>query len=313
MNAVLPALSISRDLLTGTEWTPAQVRELYHLAADIKARPDRYRGALGGKFLALIFEKPSLRTRVTFEVGIQSMGGGAVFLDHTATHLGKRESIQDVAKNLERWVHAIVARVFEQKALEELAGHASIPVINALSDQFHPCQAFADFFTLEERFGNLRGLKFAYVGDGNNMCHSLMISGARVGAHIRVGTPAGYEPDAEIVAETRRVARETKGKIELFTSADEAVAGAQAVYTDVWASMGQEEEAAQREAIFAPFQVNESLMNAAAPDAVFLHCLPAHRGSEVTTEVIDSPRSIIYDQAENRLHVQKAILLMLLG
>jgi ornithine carbamoyltransferase len=313
MNAVLPALSISRDLLTGTEWTPAQVRELYHLAADIKARPDRYRGALGGKFLALIFEKPSLRTRVTFEVGIQSMGGGAVFLDHTTTHLGKRESIQDVAKNLERWVHAIVARVFEQKALEELAGHASIPVINALSDQFHPCQAFADFFTLEERFGNLRGLKFAYVGDGNNMCHSLMISGARVGAHIRVGTPAGYEPDAEIVTEARRVARETKGKIELFTSADEAVAGAQAVYTDVWASMGQEEEAAQREAIFAPFQVNESLMNAAAPDAVFLHCLPAHRGSEVTTEVIDSPRSIIYDQAENRLHVQKAILLMLLG
>jgi ornithine carbamoyltransferase len=159
----------------------------------------------------------------------------------------------------------------------------------------------------------LRGLKFAYVGDGNNMCHSLMISGARVGAHIRVGTPAGYEPDAEIVAEARRVARETKGKIELFTSAEEAVAGAQAVYADVWASMGQEEEAAHREAIFAPFQVNESLMNAAAPDAVFLHCLPAHRGSEVTSEVIDSPRSIIYDQAENRLHVQKAILLMLLG
>jgi ornithine carbamoyltransferase len=313
MNAVLPALTVTRDLLTGTEWNPAQVRELYHLAADIKARPDRYRGALGGKFLALIFEKPSLRTRVTFEVGIQSMGGGAVFLDHTTTHLGKRESIQDVAKNLERWIHAIVARVFEQKALEELAGHASIPVINALSDQFHPCQALADFFTLEERYGNLRGLKFAYVGDGNNMCHSLMIAGARVGAHIRVGTPVGYEPDAEIVAEARRVARETKGKIELFTSAEAAVADAQVVYTDVWASMGQEEEAAARESIFASFQVNENLIHAAAPDAVFLHCLPAHRGSEVTSEVIDSPRAIIYDQAENRLHVQKAILLMLLG
>jgi ornithine carbamoyltransferase len=313
MNAVMPAIAVTQDLLTGTEWGAAQVRELFHLAADIKARPDRYRGALGGKYLALIFEKPSLRTRVTFEVGIQSMGGGAVFLDHTETRLGKRESIQDVAKNLERWVHAIVARVFKQKALEELAGHASIPVINALSDRFHPCQALADFFTLEERFGSVRGLKMAYVGDGNNVCHSLMIAGARVGAHVRVGTPADYEPDPEVVAEARRAARETKGKIELFHSAEEAVTGAQAIYTDVWASMGQEEEAAERATIFAPFQVNEALMEAAAPDAVFLHCLPAHRGSEVTDAVMDSPRSIVYEQAENRLHVQKAVLLVLLG
>jgi ornithine carbamoyltransferase len=313
MNAVMPAIAVTQDLLTGTEWGAAQVRELFHLAADIKARPDRYRGALGGKYLALIFEKPSLRTRVTFEVGIQSMGGGAVFLDHTETRLGKRESIQDVAKNLERWVHAIVARVFEQKALEEMAGHASIPVINALSDRFHPCQALADFFTLEERFGIARGMKVAYVGDGNNVCHSLMIAGARVGAHVRVGTPAGYEPDAEVVAEARRAVRETKGKIELFHSAEEAVTGAQAIYTDVWASMGQEEEAAARATIFAPFQVNEALMEAAAPDAVFLHCLPAHRGSEVTDAVMDSPRSIVYEQAENRLHVQKAVLLVLLG
>jgi ornithine carbamoyltransferase len=313
MNAVMPAIAIRHDLLTGSEWRPTQVRELFHLAADIKARPDRYRGALGGKFLALIFEKPSLRTRVTFDVGIQSMGGGAVFLDHTGTRLGKRESIQDVAKNLERWVHAIVARVFEQKALEELAAHASIPIINALSDRYHPCQALADFFTLEERFGSVRGLKFAYVGDGNNVCHSLMIAGARVGAHVRVGTPVGYEPDAEIVAEARRTAKETKGKIELFHSAEEAAVGAQAIYTDVWASMGQEEEAAERAAIFAGFQVNDALFAAAAPDAVFLHCLPAHRGSEVTDAVMDSPRAIVYDQAENRLHVQKAILLMLLG
>ncbi len=313
MNAVMPAIAVTQDLLTGNEWSAAQVRELFHLTADIKARPDRYRGALGGKYLALIFEKPSLRTRVTFEVGIQSMGGGAVFLDHTETRLGKRESIQDVAKNLERWVHAIVARVFEQKALEELAGHASIPVINALSDRFHPCQALADFFTLEERFGSARGMKVAYVGDGNNVCHSLMIAGARVGAHVRVGTPAGYEPDPEIVAEARRSARETKGKIELFHSAEEAVAGAQAIYTDVWASMGQEEEAAERATIFAPFQVNDALMQSAAPDAVFLHCLPAHRGSEVTDAVMDSPRSIVYEQAENRLHVQKAVLLVLLG
>jgi len=313
MNALAPALTVTRDLLTGTEWSPAVVRELNHLAADIKARPDRYRGALGGRFLALIFEKPSLRTRVTFEVGIQSMGGGAVFLDHTGTRLGARESIGDVARNLERWVHGIVVRTYEQRVLDELAAHAAIPVINALSDRFHPCQALADFFTLEERFGGLRGLKLAYVGDGNNVCHSLLVAGARVGAHVRVATPPSYEPDTETVAEARRAARETHGKIELFHAAEEAVAGAQAVYTDVWASMGQEHEAAERAAIFAPYQVNQALMDLAGPDSVFLHCLPAHRGEEVTDAVMDSPRSIVFDQAENRLHVQKAILLMLLS
>ncbi len=313
MNAPATTLLLTRDLLTGTEWSAALVRELYHLAARIKARPDRYRGALGGRFLALIFEKPSLRTRVTFEVGIQSMGGAAVFLDHTGTRLGQRESIKDVARSLERWVQGIVARTFEQRAVEELAEHAAIPIINALSDRFHPCQALSDFFTLEERFGGARGLKLAYVGDGNNVCHSLLVAGARVGAHLRVATPAGYEPDAEIVAEARRMARETRGKIELVRSAEEAVEAAQAVYTDVWASMGQEHEAAERAAIFAPYQVNQTLMQLAAPDAVFLHCLPAHRGAEVTDAVMDSPRSIVYDQAENRLHVQKAILLMLLS
>ena len=313
MNAPTTTLLLTRDLLTGTEWSAALVRELYHLAAAIKAQPDRYRSALGGRFLALIFEKPSLRTRVTFEVGIQSMGGAAVFLDHAGTRLGQRESIKDVARNLERWVQGIVARTFEQRAVEELAEHAAIPVINALSDRFHPCQALSDFFTLQERFGGLRGLKLAYVGDGNNVCHSLLVTGARVGAHVRVATPAGYEPDAEIVAEARHIARETQGKIELLRSAEEAVAGAQAVYTDVWASMGQENEAAERAATFAPYQVNETLMNLAAPDGVFLHCLPAHRGAEVTDAVMDSPRSIVYDQAGNRLHVQKAILLMLMS
>jgi ornithine carbamoyltransferase len=217
MNAVASTLTLTRDLLTGTEWSSALTRELFHLAADIKARPDRYRGALGGRFLALIFEKPSLRTRVTFEVGIQTMGGAAVFLDHTSSRLGQREAIRDVARNLERWVQGIVARVFAQQALEELADFAAIPVINALSDRFHPCQALADFFTLEEHFGGLRGLKLAYVGDGNNVCHSLLVAGARVGAHIRAATPAGYEPDGEIVAEARRTARETRGKIELFS------------------------------------------------------------------------------------------------
>ena len=312
MPPVVAPLALKNDLLTGTEWNPTQLRTFFQLAAEIKAHPDRYRTTLAGRSLVLIFEKPSLRTRVTFEVGIASLGGHSVFLDHTTTRLGERESARDIAKNLERWVHGIVARVFSQESLEDLAKNANIPVINALSDMYHPCQALADFFTLEERFGNLRGLKFAYVGDGNNMCHSLLTIGARTGAHTRVATPAGYEPDAGIVAEAKRVARETKGKIELFHSPAEAVAGAQAIYTDVWASMGQEEESSAREKAFAEFQVNDALFSHAAPDSVFLHCLPAHRGLEVTDEVMDSPRSIVYDQAENRLHVQKAILHTLL-
>lgn len=313
MATLAEPILVARDLATGAEWNAAQVRELFHLTADIKQRPDRYRGALGGKYLALIFEKPSLRTRVTFEVGIASMGGAAVFLDHQESRLGARESIKDVAKNLERWVHAIVARTFTQQSVEELALHAAVPVINALSDRYHPCQAFADFFTLEEKFGSLRGLKMAYVGDGNNVCHSLLLAGARVGAQVRVATPKGYEPDATVVGEARRAARETRGKVEILHDPAEAVAEAQAVYTDVWASMGQEEEAAAREKLFAPYQVNETLMSLAAAEAVFMHCLPAHRGLEVTEGVMDSPRAIVYDQAENRLHVQKAILLMLLG
>jgi len=312
--AIAPApLTVTNDLLTGMEWGPAQVRELFHLAADVKARPDRYRGALAGRFLALIFEKPSLRTRITFEVGMSSLGGSSIFLDHTSTHLGEREAVPDVAKSLERWVHGIVARVFSQQSLDELAAHGRIPVINALSDRFHPCQALSDFFTLEERFGNLRGLKMAYVGDGNNVCHSLLTIGARAGAHLRIATPEGYEPDPVVVAEAKRVARETRGKIEINHSPEAAVAGVQAVYTDVWTSMGQEQESAAREAAFEGYQVNDALMALAAPGAVFLHCLPAHRGSEVTDTVMDSERSIVFDQAENRLHVQKAILLTLLS
>jgi ornithine carbamoyltransferase len=314
MNAVAATVpALANDLLVGSEWGPEQVRGLFHLAADIKAQPERYRSALAGRFLAMIFEKPSLRTRVTFEVGISSMGGGAIFLDHTQARLGERESVRDVAKNLERWVQGIVARVFEHGVLEELAENSAIPVINALSDRCHPCQAFADFFTLEERFGSLRGLKVAYLGDGNNVCHSLLTVGARLGAHIRVATPAGYEPDPAVVSEARRSARENRGKIEILRSPEEAVTGAQAIYTDVWASMGQENEAAQREAIFARYQVNQRLFAQAEANAVFMHCLPAHRGSEVAAEVIDSPQSIVFDQSENRLHVQKAILLTLLG
>jgi ornithine carbamoyltransferase len=313
MNAHAPALSLASDLLTGTEWNAAQVRELFRLATDVKAHPDRYKKALAGRFLAMVFEKPSLRTRVTFEVGIVSLGGSAILLDHANTRLGERESIADVARSLSRWVQGIVARVFSQEALDTLAAHASVPVINALSDLYHPCQTFADFFTLEEKFGSTPGVRLAYIGDGNNVCHSLMIAGSRMGAHVRIATPAGYEPDAKIVEAARRDAASTQGTIELFCAPEDAISGAQAVYTDVWASMGQESETEARAAIFAPYQVNAALMSHAAPDAVFLHCLPAHRGSEVTDEVMESPRSIVFDQAENRLHVQKAILLMLLS
>src|SRR4029077_19882936 len=313
MTAMPPSLALSTDLLTGTEWNPPRVQELFQLSADVKARPDHYGSALAGRFLALILEKPSLRTRVTFEVGMRSLGGTAIFLDQTVSRLGEREYIPDVARNLSRWVQGIVARVFEQRELEQLAEFAGVPVINALSDRFHPCQAYADFFTLRERYRTLRGLKIAYVGDGNNVCHSLMTVAARVGAEMRIATPVGYEPEASVLAESREAARETHGAVEIFHSPQEAVAGAQAVYTDVWASMGQEEEAAARARIFASYQVNDALMKGAAPDASFMHCLPAHRGAEVTNSVMDAPRSIVFDQAENRLHVQKAILLMLLS
>ncbi len=306
--AIASPLLLVNDLLTGAEWSPAQTRELLQLTADIKSRPDRYAGTLRGKFIALIFEKPSLRTRVTFEVGIQSMGGSVVFLDHTQARLGERESIADVARNLERWVQGIVARVYEQRVLEEMANSADIPVINALSDKFHPCQALADFFTLEERFGSLKNFKLAYVGDGNNVCHSLIFLAARLGVHLRIATPPDYAPLSSVLAEAKRVARETRAKVELFTDPAEAVSGAQGVYTDSWTSMGFEAEEKVRKTVFSPYQVNAGLMAQAAPDAVFLHCLPAHRGAEVTNEVLDGPQSIVLDQSENRMYVQKAIL-----
>jgi len=303
-------ISLSNDLLTGAEWSPAHTRELLQLSADVKARPGRYASTLSGKFIALIFEKPSLRTRVTFEVGIQTMGGSVVFLDHTqaSASLGARESIADVARNLERWVQGIVARVYHQRVLEEMAANANIPVINALSDKFHPCQALADFFTLEEKFGALRGFKLAYVGDGNNVCNSLIYLAARLGVHLRIATPAEYAPSPEVVADGKRVARETKAKIDVMTDPHEAVSGAMAVYTDSWTSMGFEAEEKVRSAVFQPYQVNVELMALAAPDAVFMHCLPAHRGREVAPEVLDGPQSVVLDQSENRMYVQKAIL-----
>ena len=260
----------------------------------------------------MIFEKPSLRTRTTFEVGITSLGGFAVYLEHTKPRLGEREAIKDIARNLERWVHGIVARTFAHESVLELAANATIPVINALTDLYHPCQALADYFTLHEKFGDLKGLKLAFVGDGNNVCHSLMILGAKLGASVRVATPPGYEPKPEVLETARAFAAETGSTVETFHDPIQAVAGANAVYTDVWTSMGQEFAAHLRNQVFAPYRVTKDLMAVADPGALFMHCLPAHRGQEVTDEVIDSPQSVVYDQAENRLHAQKALMLLLM-
>jgi ornithine carbamoyltransferase len=301
-----------RDLVAERDLTRRDLDLIFQWAERVKAMPRAYARALEGKQLALIFEKPSLRTRVTFEVGMTSMGGFAIYLDHAKPRLGERESIKDVARNLERWVDGIVARTFAHSAVEELAMHASIPVINALTDLLHPCQALGDYFTLREKFGGLKGLKLAYVGDGNNVCHSLLITGAKLGVSVSVATPTGFEPKPAIVAEAKACARETGADIALVHDPVEAVAGAHAVYTDVWASMGQEYAVHLRAQVFAPYQVTENLMAAADPTAVFMHCLPAHRDQEVAASVIDSARSIVYDEAENRLHVQKALLLLLL-
>jgi len=300
------------DLIADQDLTANDVRMIFDLAGHVKASPSAYAHVLAGKQLAMIFEKPSLRTRVTFEVGMTSMGGFAVYLDHSKPRLGERESIKDVARNLDRWVDAIVARTYSHHSVVELAANASIPVVNALTDLLHPCQALGDFFTLTERFGRVKGLKLAFIGDGNNVCHSLMLTGAKLGATVRVATPSGFEPKAAIVEQAQALAHTTGAKIQLFRDPLEAVAGAQAVYTDVWASMGQEYAAHLRTQVFAPYQVTESLMKKAGADTVFLHCLPAHRGQEVTDAVIDSSRSLVYDQAENRLHVQKALLILLL-
>ena len=301
------------DLLSIEELAPAEVQDLLELAALVKARPAEFRASLPGKQLVLIFEKPSLRTRITFEVAMTSLGGHALFYDQTRARLDAREALPDIARNLERWVDVLVLRTFAHQTVVEMAAHAAIPVINGLSDREHPCQALADYFTLQEKFGDLRRLKLAYVGDGNNVSHSLLLTAARLGSAISIATPPGYEPDAGFVASARETARHTGARIEVTHDLAAALRGAQGVYTDVWASMGQEEEAEVRRRVFAPFQVNDKLLAQAMPEAVFLHCLPAHRGEEVTDAVLDSPRSVAFDQAENRLHVQKAILLMLLS
>jgi ornithine carbamoyltransferase len=302
-----------KDLLTVAQLQAGDIETIFDAARTLKAERGQHEHILRGKRLGMIFEKDSLRTRFTFDVGIQDLGGSAVFMDHRDVRLGSRESLRDMAKNLERWVHGIVARTYKHRALEELAANCSIPVINGLSDYLHPCQGLSDFFTLSERWGGVKGRKVAYVGDGNNTAHSLIHTAARLGAHITVCTPEGYEPNARVVSEAMLMARESGSDIQILNDPEKGVKGADAVYTDVWASMGQEDEIEERAALFEDYRVDEELMALASPDAVFMHCLPAHRGQEVTSPVIDGPQSIVYDIAENRLHVQKAVLVLLMA
>lgn len=301
-----------KDFLSIKDFSPSEILYLLILARQIKTHPTTYGDSLKRETLALIFEKPSLRTRVSFDVGIQQLGGFSIYLSPAEINLGKRESVYDVAKNLERMVQGIMIRTFAHEIVEQLAQYASIPVINGLTDYSHPCQAMADYLTMWEAKGNLEGLKVAFVGDGNNVAHSLMFAGAQLGVHVWVATPPGYEPKAEAVKWSSARARETGGSCTITNDPVEAVAGADVVYTDVWASMGMETETEKRSKIFRPFQVNAQLFRRAKRDAIFLHCLPAHRGDEVTSDVIDSPRSLVFQQAENRLHAQKAILLELM-
>ena len=315
---VIRAKSVPEDLVRDDDFSPSGAAALLELAAEVKARPRRFSTALAGRTLAVLFEKRSLRTRLTFELAIQTLGGNSVFMDTGPQRIPDREPISDIARNLERWVDAVALRTFSHTTVEEFAKWARIPVINGLSELFHPCQSFTDWFTLSEVFGRKAvqsgKVSLAFVGDGNNVSHSLMLSGALLGAHIRLGCPKGYQPNKEIVATARRIARQTGGRIELFPGRPEkAVDGAHAVYTDVWASMGFEHEAAERAQVFAPYQVTPKMMERAASGAVFMHCLPAHRGEEVAAEVIESKHSVVFEQAENRLHIAKAVLLTLLS
>jgi ornithine carbamoyltransferase len=290
--------------------------ELLHvldLAASLKADRSLHRAALAGRTVALIFEKASTRTRVSFEVGVDQLGARPLTLAATDIQLGRGETIEDTGRVLSRYVDAIVLRTFEQERLEALAGAASVPVVNSLSDFEHPCQALADLQTIRERSGPLEGRVLTYVGDGNNVAHSLLLAGAKTGMTVRVAAPAGFEPIPQIVQRASEIAGETGGAVEIVSDPQSAVKGANVVYTDVWASMGQEDETEERSLVFRAYQVNGGLMELADPDAIVLHCLPAHRGHEITDEVLDGPASAVWDQAENRLHSQKALLLFLFG
>lgn len=307
-NQILKAQS--PDLLRDLDLTDDELLYLLDLADEVKASPAQFAHALDNQSIALLFEKPSLRTRLTFELAIKQLGGGSVALDGP---IGLRDPLKDVARNLDRWVNGIVARVFSQDTIDSLAQWSRVPVINALSDAFHPCQALADVQTIRERFGSFKGLKLAFVGDGNNVAQSLMLTSLRLGMDFALGCPQGYMPNPEVVAQAEGLAAVSGATLLITHSPSEAAAGAHAVYTDVWASMGQEQEAVERRHAFRDYQVNDALFEQARPEAVFMHCLPAKRSEEVTESVMESRRSVVFDQAENRLHAQKALLLMLLA
>ena len=301
-----------QHLLSIHDLSVDEVAEIFALADDIKAHPEQFADALKGLTLGMIFQKSSTRTRVSFEVGMYQLGGMALFLSANDIQLGRGEPISDTAQVLSRYLDAIMIRTFDHQDVQDLARFGSIPVINGLDDLLHPCQALADLMTMKERFGDLAGRKLAYVGDGNNVAHSLLMAGAKTGVNVSVATPAGYEPDAHIIETARADAAETGATLEVLTDPAAAAADADVVYTDVWASMGQEAEQEKRVVAFSNYQVTTDLMARAKPTAVFMHCLPAHRGEEVAEAVIDGPQSAVFDEAENRMHAQKAVLVKLL-
>ncbi len=304
---------MKRDYLSVDDLSRQELTGLLDLADAMKADPSAYRDRLAGRAVALVFEKPSTRTRVSFEVGVAQLGGHSVVLSSSELQLGRGETIEDTGRTLSRYVDAIVLRTFEQERLEVLAGAASVPVVNSLSDFEHPCQALADVLTIRERSGGPAGKILTYLGDGNNVAHSLLLAGAKTGMTVRIATPPGFEPIPQVVHRAAEIAGETGGSVEVTHDPEQAAKGADVLCTDVWASMGQEAEADERALVFPIFQLGQQLVELAAPDVLVMHCLPAHRGQEITAEVMDGPHSVIWEQVENRLHTQKALLLFLLG
>ncbi|MFA5311601.1 MAG: ornithine carbamoyltransferase [Candidatus Omnitrophota bacterium] len=303
---------MKKDLISIKDLSAKEIMDIFSLTDRLKKNKGKFSKALKGKTLALIFQKPSNRTRVSFEVGMFQLGGNSLYLSPNEISLGVRESIADVSKTLSRYIDGIVLRTFEHKNCLEMAKSAGVPVINGLSDFSHPCQGLADLYTIREKARGLKNITLAYIGDGNNVCHSLLFACAKLGVNMRVGSPKGYEPDLLVLNDSKSMAELNNASIKLFNNAFDAVKGADVIYTDVWASMGQEEESRKRKEVFAPFQVNAGLLNSANKNALIMHCLPAHRGEEITDDILDSKYSVVFDQAENRMHVQKAILIKLL-
>jgi ornithine carbamoyltransferase len=304
---------MERDFLSVDDLTPGELGALLDLSAKVKAQPGDYAQRLEGRSVAMIFEKPSTRTRVSFEIATSSAGGHPVVLSSSELQLGRGETVEDTGRVLSRYVDAIVLRTFEQERLELLAGSADVPVVNALSDFEHPCQCLADLLTISEVKGQLAGRTLTYLGDGNNVTHSLLLGGAKVGMHVRAATPPGFEPIPQVVQRATDIASETGGSVLVTHDPLEAARDADVLYTDVWASMGQEEEADERALVFPAYALDRTKLEVARPDVTVMHCLPAHRDQEITAEVIDGPHSVVWDQAENRMHTQKALLLWLLG